>query len=57
MLQVTCERKWNQCTVHLIIEESYERYTDQEAEYSNMMGYSLECTNWYISTSIHLLTF
>ena len=35
----------NEINVHLITEEHYERYMDQEAEYNNMMGYPLECTN------------
>ena len=35
----------NEVNVHLIAEEHYERYIDQEVEYNNEMGYSSECTN------------
>ena len=35
----------NEINVHLIVEEHYERYMDQEVEYNNEMGHSLECTN------------
>ena len=35
----------NEVNVHLIAEEHYERYMDQEEEYNNEMGQSLECTN------------
>ena len=40
-----CYKRKNEINVHLITEESYERYMDQESEYNNMMGYPLECTN------------
>ena len=35
----------NEINVHLIVEEHYERYMDQDVEYNNEMGHSLECTN------------
>ena len=35
----------NEINVHLIVEEHYERYMDQEVEYNNEKGHSLECTN------------
>ena len=35
----------NEINVHLIAEEHYERYMDQEVEYNNVMGYSLESTS------------
>ena len=35
----------NEINIHLIAEEHYERYMDQEAEYNNEIGYSLEYTN------------
>ena len=35
----------NEINVHLIVEEHYERYMDQDLEYNNEMGHSLECTN------------
>ena len=35
----------NEINVHLIAEEHYERYMDQDVEYSKEMGHSLECTN------------
>ena len=35
----------NEVNVYLIAEEHYERYMDQEVEYNNKIGDSLECTN------------
>ena len=35
----------NEINVHLIAEEHYERYMDQDVEYINEMGHSLESTN------------
>ena len=35
----------NEINVHLITEEHYERYMDQEEEYWRRIGQSLECTN------------
>ena len=35
----------NEVNVHLIAEEHYERYMDQEAEYNNEMGHSFESTS------------
>ena len=35
----------NEINVHLIVEEHYERYMDQDIEYINEMGHSLESTN------------
>ena len=35
----------NEVNIHLIAEEHYDRYMDQEEEYHNEMGQSLECTN------------
>ena len=35
----------NEINVHLIAEEHYDRYIDQEVKYNSEMGYSLECTN------------
>ena len=35
----------NEVNIHLIAEEHYDRYMDQEEEYNNEMGPSLECTN------------
>ena len=35
----------NEVNVHLIAEEHYERYMDQEEEYNNEMGHSFESTS------------
>ena len=35
----------NEVNIHIIAEEHYDRYMDQEEEYNNEMGHSLECTN------------
>ena len=35
----------NEINIHLIVEEHYERYMDQEIDYNNEKGRSLECTN------------
>ena len=35
----------NVVNIHIIAEEHYDRYMDQEEEYDNEMGHSLECTN------------
>ena len=35
----------NEVNIYLIAEEDYDRYMDQEEEYNNEMGHSLECIN------------
>ena len=35
----------NEVNIHLIVEEHYDRYMDQEEQRNNELGLSLECTN------------